>query len=110
MIKAICTDFGGVLFPSQPYKSKPDNAKFSLIKSIVIDIYKKNELSITSKQYTLATFKQDLLAVKSALPQEELIQIYESIANIDNEYLNLLPLIQLQKSFYLIIYERINNR
>jgi HAD superfamily hydrolase (TIGR01509 family) len=105
MIKAICTDFGGVLFPSQPYKSKPDNAKFSLIKSIVIDIYKKNELSITSKQYTLATFKQDLLAVKSALPQEELIQIYESIANIDNEYLNLLHILKSRLAIYGLVNE-----
>lgn len=52
MIKALVLDFGGVLFPVQPYFVKPDKNKFRAIKQLVIDIYDENEQLINNKTYT----------------------------------------------------------
>ncbi|MCL4365799.1 hypothetical protein M1437_01060 [Patescibacteria group bacterium] len=61
MIKALVVDFGGVLFPVQPYIDKSDKEKFRAIKQLVIDIYNENEQLIKNRTYTKEQFKKQLI-------------------------------------------------
>lgn len=93
MIKVLVLDFGGVLFPIQPYLNgvKPEEEKFHKIKQLVIDIYSSNEKLIKSKKFTKEDFtKQIQERGKADFTKEELNLIIQSILVIDQTLLDYL--------------------
>lgn len=91
MIKATVFDFGGVLFPLQPWiGTKPEKKKFSQIKQVAIDAYEKNQRLIDENRYTTEDFKKDLYDLNTyGLNNDEISQIYRALTTIDEEILSL---------------------
>lgn len=89
MIKEICTDFGGILFPIQPYNNKPEKEFFIKIKQLVIDIYNKREQEIEAGSYTTKHFNADLEFNGKEFSKEQLHYIYQSITVINQPLLDL---------------------
>lgn len=101
MIKAICTDFGGVLFPTQPYIDKPTKERLSELKAIVIDICRKREGEIKNCTYSKKMFENDL----QEFTNEKEHLIYKSITDVNLEYLELLESLSDNYKLYALINE-----
>ncbi|MFC1640948.1 HAD-IA family hydrolase [Patescibacteria group bacterium] len=97
MIKAIIFDITGVLFPHQPWiGERPSKDELMKIKHIGIDIYDKNKMS---KEY----LKKKIF--EADRPDEELQQIYNSLAIIDEELLEEVMRLKENYDLYIIANE-----
>lgn len=82
MISTIAIDFGGVLFPIQPYLHKPTPKQLHVIKQVVIDIYTQHQKEIDEKRFSPAHFKNALSDYAHVC---EVDLVYESITTINKE-------------------------
>jgi epoxide hydrolase-like predicted phosphatase len=89
MIKALCSDFGGVLFSNYLYEERLDSEKLRAYKQIVIDIYNQREKEITKGTYTTRNFKNDLLSLNNSFPKNHLELVYKDITKINSQLVNL---------------------
>lgn len=108
MIKALVLDFGGVLFPIQPYLNgvKPEEKRFRLIKQLVIDVYNENEELIKSKKFTKEDFaKQVKEKGKASFTEEELNLIIQSILKIDQKLLDYIRRVKDKYQIFALINE-----
>lgn len=106
MIKALVLDFGGVLFPVQPYIDKLDQAKFYVIKQLVIDIYSENEQLIKNTTYTKELFQKQLQEKgRKSFSDKEIKLIERSILEINLDLLAVLKKISSKYSIFALVNE-----
>lgn len=108
MIKALIIDFGGVLFPIQPYSGgiKPEREKFNQIKQLVIDIYDENEDKINGKTFSREDFIKEVKEKGNKdFTKEELKAVIKSILNIDEHVLKYIKKAVANYNLYALVNE-----
>lgn len=108
MIKALIFDFGGMLFPTQPYlkNTTPDEDTFRFIKQLVIEIFNEHEEAIKDKTYTKKAFENDVwLKSEEVLATEEITAIIQSILNVDPHMLALVKAAHENYKVYALVNE-----